>query len=61
MHHTTPPTEAQLQKINAAKTAAAAYAQTISALLPDEMPQKKTILHKLRTIEQIINEVISHT
>jgi hypothetical protein len=60
MHHVTPPTEQQQQRIEAAKAAAAVYAQAIGALIPDG-PYKTNIMLKLRTIALVINEVITHT
>jgi hypothetical protein len=60
MHHVTPPTEQQQQRIDAAKAAADIYAQTIDALIPDG-PHKRTVMLKLRTVALVINEVITHT
>ena len=60
MHHTTPPTEQQAQRIAVAKVAADAYALAIDALIPAGKT-KTIVMHKLRTISQVINEVITHT
>jgi hypothetical protein len=61
MHHSTKPTEQQtLDRLDAAKTAAADYARAIDALIPDG-PSKTIVMHKLRTMALVISEVISHT
>lgn len=61
MHHTTPPTEQQIQRIDAAKAAADAYARAIDALIPDDFPKKKIVMGKLQLVAMVVNEVITHT
>lgn len=61
MHHTTPPTEQQQLRMDAARVAADTYAKAIDALLPDTSPRKKHVMHKLYAVEMVINAVITHT
>lgn len=61
MHHTTPPTEQQKLRIDAAKVAADDYARAIDALIPDDFPKKKIVMHKLLAVAMIIKEMITHS
>jgi hypothetical protein len=56
--HSLKPTEAQLQKMNLARDAAAAYATVLEAGLPDG-PDKTFVLRELRTVAMWVNVAIT--
>lgn len=63
MHHhprETMSEQQELDRLDAAKTAEANYAQAIDALIPDGS-HKTNIMHKIKTVALVINEVITHT